>query len=427
MPGSLSLTFRKEYAPMNAALISVGGSATPILFSLRQRRPTLVWYFCSTGSRTVADTIHAQLDWRPDRDFIEVERFEELDQCYHALREHIPALLQKWRVTTADVQVDYTGGTKTMSAALVLAGVEFFDNFAYVGGRQRAGDGLGVTLDGSERAFYQTNPWVRLATREIERAADLWGSCLYEAAAGILQKTAARVPRKVAFETMASIAEAMGARHRLDFKRAQVLLGNARKVLEPLFSGLDDAGLMIWTDASLALCTGCASTNAASVLLKELLDNALRTGGQGRYEDAAARLYRAMEMQGQLWLQETSDGTFVQGKKISDKPLPSALSGFDWCQPNPHGDVVLGLESLYQAIFALGDKRGEGIVADLKLERKSQWRAATSKRNHSILAHGTSPIGADGFNAMKKLASEFLGFDLSKEANPIPPLDHRWL
>jgi hypothetical protein len=56
----------------------------------------------------------------------------------------------------------------------------------------------------------------------------------------------------------------------------------------------------------------------------------------------------------------------------------------------------------------------------------SRWRQATEKRNTSILAHGVQPIGAEGFEQMKRLASEFLGFDLSSEAMPIPALAPLW-
>ena len=66
------------------------------------------------------------------------------------------------------------------------------------------------------------------------------------------------------------------------------------------------------------------------------------------------------------------------------------------------------------------------VVSDLeKGHGGSRWRKATAERNTSILVHGVQPIGADGFVEMKELATEFLGFDLSLEVNPIPPLNSR--
>src|SRR5437016_928967 len=107
--------------PITAVLVSVGGSPAPVLHVLRQHRPAHVWYFCSSGSRQVADAIQAQLDWHPQARFIEVKRFEELGPCYRELRRKIPEIVAETKIKPVEVLVDYTGGTKTMSAALVLA------------------------------------------------------------------------------------------------------------------------------------------------------------------------------------------------------------------------------------------------------------------------------------------------------------------
>jgi len=408
-------------------LISVGGAPAPLLFSLQRGTPAHVWYFCSPDSREIADEIHRQLDWHPDRDFIEAQQFEELGPCYRALRDSLPSLLRKWRVDPKDVLVDYTGGTKTMSAALVLAGSELFGQFAYIGGNQRGKGGLGITLNGQERALYQANPWSELAIREIERACDLWNSGLFEGSARVLRESAPRVPRRHAFETVAKWADSLAARHRLDFKRALILLGEIDKALPALYDGREDFGLKQWTRAMLQLCVACTAGKPSQIVIRELLDNSLRTAAQGRYDDACARLYRAMEMQGQVWLEESTHGAFVLGRKEPDHPLPSPLAHWPACHPSESGEVVLSLELLFQALALLDHPYGSKVTQDIALGLKSRWRGATSKRNHSILAHGIQPLGPDGFDQMKTLASEFLGFDLSREANPIPPLDARWL
>ena len=68
------------------------------------------------------------------------------------------------------------------------------------------------------------------------------------------------------------------------------------------------------------------------------------------------------------------------------------------------------------------------MVKDLELGKNgSRWRQATEQRNASILAHGVTRIGVDGFNKMKAIAVEFLGFELDREANAIPDFDVRWV
>lgn len=420
---------------ISAALVSVGGSPAPILHVLRQHRPAHVWYFCSAGSRAIADAIHTQLDWPLDRDFIEAECFEELGSCYRELRHAIPALLKKWKVPSGEVLVDYTGGTKTMSAALVLAASEVFQQFSYVGGDRRDKDGLGAVADGAVQSLsLQPNPWLELATREVERACDLWAGCQFDVAAKVLRAVAPRVPHRLRFEAIAGVADGMASRHRLDFREAVKTLGIVSKQLPALFDGKDDAGLRSWMQATLQICTDCAKDSVGESVLRELLDNTLRTAAQGRFEDAAARLYRAMEMQGQLWLARVTDDLFLNGKcrLENSASIPDALKALPFCQPNERKEIKLSLEQLYVALAALGHARAKLIIADLDAtdavgKTKSRWRAITEKRNTSILAHGVQPIGENGFSEMKQRAVEFLGFELDQEANPILRLDPQWL
>lgn len=417
---------------IRAALVSVGGSPAPVLHVLRQHRPAHVWYFCSPDSRKVADAIQAQLDWHPAPRFIEASRFEELGPCYRALRAKLPEILAEARVHPAEVLVDYTGGTKTLSAALVLAATEWFGQFSYVGGAQREKGGLGVTLDGQEKVHYQANPWSELAIREVERAAQWWSAGQFDAVARLFREVAPRVAHALRFESMAVLADGLAARQRLDFAAARGLLKTAQGRLRPMFEVRDSSGLLPWVGQLLERCETCAGGEGAA-LLAELLDNTLRTASQGRYEDAAARLYRAMELQGQLWLNETSAGRFVNGRCPADRvaELPEPFRSLPFVRVDERGDIKLSSELCFRAAHALGDHRAGAVVSDLDRmdsqgKPSSRWRAATEKRNASILAHGLQPVGASGFEQMKRLASEFLGFDLEQETLPTPPLEAGW-
>ena len=416
-----------------AVLVSVGGTEAPVLHVLRRHRPAHVWYFCSSESRPVADRVQAQLDWHPTPRFIEADRFEELGPCYRILRAVLPGILAEARIGPAEVLVDYTGGTKTMSAALVLAATEWFRQFSYVGGDQREKNGLGVTQEGHEMLHLQPNPWSELAIREVERARDLWSGCQFEVAGRILRAVAPRSPRPRRFEAVADFAEGLASRHRLDFRGALRTLGSVAKRLPALLDGAEAPGLEAAIEGALRVCDGCARDAASETFLRELLDNTLRTAAQERHEDAAARLYRAMEVQGQLWLSEATSGLFVNGRCPPDRTdqMPEVLRALPCCLPKPDGRVDLSLEQVFRSLEALGDSRVALIAADLDAmdargRSASRWRQATEKRNASILAHGVQPIGAEGFDQMKRLAGEFLGFDLSREFLPIPALDPRW-
>jgi CRISPR-associated protein (TIGR02710 family) len=419
---------------ISAALLSVGGSVAPLLHVLHEHRPGHVWYFCSAGSRAKAEEIQQQLPWHPAPRFIEVEQFEALGPCYQELRLKLPEILAETRIPASSVLVDYTGGTKTMSAALVLAGTELFERFSYVGGTQREKGGLGITVDGKERVHYQGNPWSQLSIREIEKAVHLWAGSQFEASARVLREVGPRTPRPLRFEAIATLADGLAARHRLDFSRAKGLLKTAEGRLRPMFEGRTREGPLVCAQAALAACEACSDESPGEPLLRELLDNIIRTATQGRYEDAAARLYRAMELRGQLWLTEATEGLFTFGKckPVRSADVPAPLMALSFCKPDDRGEIRLSLEQSFRALHALGDPRVALVNQDLnqvdgKGKSTSRWRQATEKRNSSILGHGIRPIGSEGFEQMKRLTGELLGFDLSQIANPIPPLDPQWL
>lgn len=439
---------------VRAVLVSVGGSSEPILFTLKKFKPEFVWYFCSLssenkkieGSIEKVKEIHKQLEWNPVEDYIEVEKCEELGDCYKLLRKKIPELLKKWNVKPEEVVVDYTGGTKTMSAALVLAGVELFKQFIYIGGEQRDKGGLGVVIGGKERFLYQQNPWDELAVREIERAKFLWDNCIFESAGEVINKVADKVQYTKRFKTIAEVALGLAERHRLNFKNAVHNLGKAKEHIQDLYDGKDDSGLIDFVEQCVRICGECSKGRPNEILLRELIDNAIRTAKQGRYEDASARLYRAMEMQGQLWLEKVSGGVFVNGmakriENVPDKIKEQFLKSNSSRTTNEPTEIKLALEDLFRAIVMYEEiktaeqneqfgeifERARKVVDDISSGIKnSKWRDATQSRNSSILGHGVTPIGKDGFEKICKVAEEFLGLNTREESNPILPLNELW-
>jgi CRISPR-associated protein (TIGR02710 family) len=427
-------------------LISVGGAKEPLLFSLQQlgSQPEQIWFFCSKKTIPTAQGVLAEMmrlkQWAPLAEYIVEDDFEVLNSCYRTLRPEISKLLKKHQIASQSVLVDYTGGSKPMSAALVLAATEFFQNFAYVGG-ERNRNGVGTTLLGEEKLVQQTtNPWAVLAVREVERVADLWKGLQFEAAARLLRNTAEQVPAntKGLWTTFALVAEVMAARHRLALGEALSLLDkvyNPQEKITPLgnlFVGRDDFGLLHDLAEMRMMMRNCLGSGGANkILLRELLDNALRTAEQGRYEDAAARLYRALEMQGQLRLMTTSEGLFINGRCSEDnvQTLFNRYPDLDrekWGKTDREGRINLGLEQIFRCLLDLGDSGVKSIVEDLD-SRGSRIRAVTKTRNEGMLAHGVSPVGKQGFEAMKQIAAEFFGMNLTQCEHPMPPFEPRWL
>jgi len=429
---------------MPALLVSVGGSLEPILHSVRTHRPSHVAYFCSSGTRDTAEAIQASLSagatgetHPPFPDYLEVGRYEELGPCYAALRQAIPAWLATHAIDPADVIVDYTGGTKTMSAALVLAASELFSNFSYIGGTQRDKAGVGVVLSGSESVHYQTNPWRELAVREFDRAATLWSTGQYQAARGLLRATKKQLPleRRPACERVILLADALDDRLALCLHAAASKFADLAKKLGKQTP--PPAALLAYCELA---ATRLASAHAASgpaadprAQLRELLDNALLTARLDRHDDASARLYRALELFGQNELARLTGGAFHLGqlaKKLT--AVPPALATFPPFAA-PDGPALarrgIPLEQVYRALAHLGHPAGLRAVAEFDGPEasKSPWRAATQRRNQSILAHGLQPVGPEGFAALASLVADYTGEQTGLPELDAPTWDSAWL
>ena len=424
--------------PARALLISFGGTSAPLRIALREFQPTVVWYFCSHDSRASAEQSHAELTGQTvpptQAEFLECSNHEELDSCYAELRHWLSRLPQKWAVLPEHVCVDYTGGTKTMSAALVLAATECFTRFSYVGGHQRA---AGLVLDGHEVRHEQPNPWRALAIREIEQAALLWNEQQYAAAALILRKAKAQVPldQRPAFDFVITLAGALADRLALQLKAAATKLGKLADKIADLPPDDPRGGLLDFCHrASQRLTAGEAAAGPAAdpmAQLRELLDNALLTARLGRYDDASARLYRALELYGQNELDRLTHGAFRLGQLKRDA-LPPEVAGCevfkDTATALTKARRGIALEEVYRVLAHLGHEKAMAAKADFDGPDalKSAWRQATQRRNQSILAHGVQPVGETGFAALAHLLTQTTGCQMESVDLPPPALQPAW-
>lgn len=147
-----------------AMLVSLGGSAEPVLYTLGRQQPEYILFFVSAESAGQIQGIIRGLPYQcRDFDRLLSPSAESLGDCYRALRDQLPSKLAQWGPSPQELLVDYTGGTKSMSAAIVLATMEQAHRYSYVGGVERDKGGVGVVLGGRKRMHYIQNRWREVA------------------------------------------------------------------------------------------------------------------------------------------------------------------------------------------------------------------------------------------------------------------------
>lgn len=408
---------------MTARLLiaTIGGSPEPIAASLLHWRPARVIFVVSAETKAfVSSQILPSVQNAGWTDF-DAGRYDLLDvadaQDYTGVVARLRSLdgrISEWMRDRhgAEVIADFTGGTKAMTAGLALASAGWPCQISYVGGSVRTKEGVGIVVSGREQIVHARNPWDALGYLAVEQALLLFDNGNFSAAGQLLESTRDRMAdasQKREFQALATLCQLCELWERFQHKDAlsklralqrdkndlSALLGSHR-------SGVVLRWIMLAEEKLKQLADPQAAPSSRLTLVRDLLGNAQRRIREGRFDDAVARLYRAIEALAQAWLQEYgfTDTAKVPLGKVTE-PLRT-----EWQSRACDGVVKLGLQDDYALLAALGDPLAarfrEATLDDPQ-------RSLLVSRNSSILAHGYAPVGKDVaqklFAAALKLAN----------------------
>jgi CRISPR-associated protein (TIGR02710 family) len=393
----------------NAVLVcTVGGSHQPVLTALKARHWERVLFVCSAPTPEARSSVTIVTDAveiagsearpaqrldpipvqaglaRDDWELIEVPP-DDPDSAFSILADRLRALRQEgWRVIA-----DYTGGTKSMSAALVLAAFEAGAELQLVTGRR--GDLVRV-LDRTEREIAIGTRRVSVA-REFERLAAGWGRFAYqEAAEGFtrlwthLKAEGASRDELRRLTRAKELSEAFAAWDAFDHKSA------AGGFAKSIYKGLAIDGRTDWCDIAAALVRE-QSAPWKALHLCDLWRNAQRCAARGRWDDAVARLYRLWEATAQwlLW---------------ADFRLDTAV-------------VETGLKRSWDLYRHL---RPAGEAASFWQREWARLNERLLIRNRSILAHGGDRVSQAGWRTLSEWTENGLLVVLAREAERLGEL-----
>lgn len=379
---------------------TVGGSPNPIVSAIRAASPAHV-VFIVTADGVATDGRAQPGSWRqiagadsiPARTGLAEGAFHSVtvppddpDAAAATLGQALRELLA--RFPDRPLIADYTGGTKSMSAALLatvlsLPGVEL---------QVMAGTRLDLVrvADGTEHPF-RIVPDFLVAERQASLLRRAWQNFGYaEAADGFAElhrnlaaRTDAPAELLSRLGDLARLSQGFALWDRFDHAGARAAFGG-------LAAGLDN-----WLAPWRARLDVLLSDAATPHLLLDLWLNALRRAERGQYDDAVARCYRLIEWTGQ-WLLKSRRGIdtgAVAWERISKEELEAA----GICRRA--GQKELG--GLMPTLKLLAVKEPGGTVAaffqaPVRGEKKkrgiNKLKDRLDGRNHSILAHGTKPL-----------------------------------
>jgi CRISPR-associated protein (TIGR02710 family) len=379
--------------PIKSVLLcTVGGTHEPILCAISDTRPDHVCFVCSnddpaTGQKGSYQQVigkghiirAAPGDKKPTLPNIPAQAGLTDDQ-YEILKvdpdgfDDIYAKLNKWLASRdraeEQIMADYTGGSKTMSAALVTFALDE--------------EGIGLQLiTGSRTNLVKVESGGGYVTpasvdgsrlrRRIQDAVAVWSHYAYTEAEELLANIPSPKETQLRGQLLHALelSKAFAAWDRFDHAAAQTILLRYRNRLGK-------------THGTMYNILGKLTEGGAAREPHQLFDlyrNAQRRAAAQRYDDAIARLYRLAEWSAQWLLQEHAG---IKTADVTEDKIPQGMA----LQKNRKGQYQAGLFQAWElAAYHCGDAIGEFWEAEQRhlLDR-------INARNNSILAHGFQPL-----------------------------------
>lgn len=371
-------------------LVVTVGSPEPLAAVLAARHYSQVFYICSASSLRSIESAAFPATQENTLALADPEDFRSVAE---QIRRRVSPLVAAWQAAapTGEVIVDFTGGTKCMTAAAALVARTWKCRFQYIGG-ERGGSDIGVVLSGKEKALLSPNPWTALGYQAAEQAITIFDGGSPAAARLFLEEPIRRAEADVhdALNALYKVFTAYAEWDRFDHTAACDAFNAARPALprlNPLFSdaAIDRLGDIV--DRESAYLRNLLSIpSGGTYLVLDLIANAYRRMHERRYDDAVGRLYRATEALAQARLREAfgiEDSVCVKADRI-----PSQFHNL-FSKGVRKGHIwPSGLQETYKLLKVWNDPLGDRFFQSILASNQSPLRY----RNRSILAHGYKPL-----------------------------------
>ncbi|MGC8968123.1 MAG: TIGR02710 family CRISPR-associated CARF protein [Thermus sp.] len=397
---------------MKVLILTVGTTREPLEVALSEHAPHGVVFLASQQSHPVAAELLRDYGASFRHHTLLLEDAESLLEAY---QKALLALRKALEWEAKAIVADLTGGTKPMAAGLTLALTGRGVVFSYVGGERRDPK-TGRVVSGEERLRLLEDPTARFGLREWAGFTRAWNALNLGMALAELESLLSRPlsPSETRFyRAMRGVVEGLMEwdrfRHGEALERLSAHLPVALAVAEAwghggkvrVLKGLED--LLPYLKSIVE-----AGEKPTFSLLQDLLANAERRAALGRFDDALARLYRALELAVEADVQERL-GFALKDPRTWPEGFPESLR-----------ERILkprGLMDLLDAAFDLDLAFGQqGTLAQRLYGEKNRLQALLQKRHGSILAHGTRPVEQGDYERLR----DFLA-GLDERLRPLPP------
>ncbi len=375
---------------------SIKSLAHGLLVSITHYNPDRIVFFGSEESTETIESVKKQYYEKKgeeliNSEFVTIAKIDEFDDCFERIKDEIG------RKEDYEIVIDYTSGTKTMTMSAAICSMLYHKKLNLVAGKRGE---KGIVVQGTEKIVEQSlySAYDKLL---FDRVKNLVNSYRFGEAKSVLNQIVI-LEEKEKYE---QLIDAYDLWDQFDHKEAfKILVEISDRQFSQNKSFLGRLNRV---------------ENYETLILVDLINSAYRRIEEGKYDDAVARLYRAIELISQIKLAEEGLNDLSEGKfTIEDlKRKKVDISRYE-NYADDKGRLKLGLANKFNLLRDMGWEEADTVYLG-----NNKLKDLLKKRNISILAHGLEPVEKETakelFDEVKKHAKIVLPEldDLMEEAS----------
>jgi len=367
--------------------------------SIRDNNPDLIYFLATEVSQSTIPRIESVLGYKLEKYKLHfIKQRDDVEYCYQETSKVIKELTRN-SFSVEDIYVDFTSGTKAMSAGAALAAA-FLEcgGMVYVAGKRERGL-TGRVISGTERLISLTPVEFSIDYRR-KQLLTLFNSYQFEGCLKIVED----VKRKTSdreildeFEILENLILAYFNWDKFHHQESKKYLFKLPRMINKRWSikidknkgfiGKLSRNLERWEDSKKI------QDKYSEEQLADLLANAERRAEEAKYDDAVARLYRAVELIAQMFLAKRE----IDTSDVKLKDLPE-----EWQKKYKNqGKIQLAQNQAFELLENFGENVGQKFRENKKLRNYLKYR------NESILAHGLTPISREIYTELFEEVIQF--------------------
>lgn len=318
-----------------------------------------------------------------DYQIVQLEAIDDFNACFEIFESKLWDF--KYSESPNDYQIimDYTSGTKTMSAAMACCGMFYRTDLISIGGDRSSGE----VSAGTELINYQ-NLYKIYDRLVLVRSRHNFNSYRFRECIEILGYI---VDLSIHKESFLALCEGYYAWDIMEFEAAYNYL---RQVNANHIEVVEIKKILKKNLNALGIIVNSRSENLKNCyILASLINNSIRRAEEYKYDDAIARLYRSFELIAQIRL--TKHGIKSSDVDVSLLNENGVSKEFieDLEKTREDGKIRIGLIKDFLLLNELNDDLGK-----IYIENENRIKNLTQKRNNSILAHGLDSQSKQDFD-----------------------------